>query len=253
MITIIADVHGAAALLRRLVDTVEGPLLILGDLINFVDYRTLDGIVTQMVGRELSAEMVRLRSQGRFDEARAGWQAHTAGREEEMRDVYRKLVEAEYRAVGAALEGVEAFVTFGNVDRPRTLRRHLPATARFVDTQVIELDGATFGFAGGGIDRGLGIPGEVGDEEMEAKLERLGGVDVLCTHVPPAIGPLSSDVVGGPQKGSEPVLRFIHRHRPAWHYFGDIHQPQAVAWRVGVTRCVNAGYFRATGRGVRHG
>ena len=37
------------------------------------------------------------------------------------------------------------------------------------------------------------------------------------------------------------------------HILGDIHQPRATTWRLGSTICINAGYFRATGRPVRHG
>ncbi len=88
---------------------------------------------------------------------------------------------------------------------------------------------------------------------MAAKLDDLGPVDVLCTHVAPAVRPLSKDVIGRRIKESQPVLDYIREHRPRWHYFGDIHQPQATTWRVGSTTCINVGYFRATGRPVRHG
>jgi Icc-related predicted phosphoesterase len=77
-------------------------------------------------------------------------------------------------------------------------------------------------------------------------------VDVLCTHVPPAVTPLAKDVVGGREKSFGAILDYLERHQPAYHYFGDIHQPQAVRWRIGVTECRNVGYFRATGRAVRH-
>ena len=87
---------------------------------------------------------------------------------------------------------------------------------------------------------------------MAAKLEQLGRVDVLCTHVPPAVPPLASDVIGGRYKGSGPVLAYIERHRPGFHYFGDVHQPQASSWRIGTTLCRNVGYFRATGRPMVH-
>jgi hypothetical protein len=59
-------------------------------------------------------------------------------------------------------------------------------------------------------------------------------------------------VVGGRLKESPAVLDYLLEHRPRWHYFGDIHQPQATTWRVGDTNCVNVGYFRATRRPVRH-
>ena len=99
----------------------------------------------------------------------------------------------------------------------------------------------------------IGVPGEVSHEAMAEKLEGLGPVDVLCTHVAPAIRQLSNDVIGGRPKQSQAVLDYLHRHRPSWHYFGDIHQPQATTWRVGETTCVNVGYSRATARPIRHG
>jgi len=87
---------------------------------------------------------------------------------------------------------------------------------------------------------------------MADKLDRLGRVDVLCTHVPPAITSLATDVVAGRTKGSTAVLEYLERARPPFHYFGDVHQPQASRWRLGATRCVNVGYFRATGRAMAH-
>jgi Icc-related predicted phosphoesterase len=86
---------------------------------------------------------------------------------------------------------------------------------------------------------------------MEELLERLGSVDVLCTHVAPALDPLQTDVVTGrAERGSAPLLGFIRSHHPRLHLFGDVHQPQASTWRVGPTRCRNVGYFRATERAV---
>jgi Icc-related predicted phosphoesterase len=88
---------------------------------------------------------------------------------------------------------------------------------------------------------------------MAAKLDQLGPVDVLCTHVPPAVPMLASDVIGGRPKGSGPILDYIKEHRPRYHFFGDIHQPRALSWRLGETMCRNVGYFRATGRAFAFG
>lgn len=247
---IIADVHGATAALRRVAGAGES-LVVLGDLINFIDYRTNDGIVTDIAGRTFVAEMVRLRTAGRFDEARAHWLGFIGGREDEMREAFDRAITAAYRDVCPALEGSGAYVTFGNVDRPDLLAATLPAGCRFVDGEVVEIEGVRFGIAGGGMVS-LGTPGEVSEEVMAAKLDRLGPVDVLGTHLPPAVIPLSTDVIGGRAKGSQAILDYLRRHRPPWHYFGDVHQPQAITWRVGTTKCVNVGYFRATGRAVRH-
>jgi Icc-related predicted phosphoesterase len=251
MIRLVADVHGAVDALAQ-VAARQGKLIVLGDLINFIDYRTNEGIVSEVSGPELVQAVVGLRMAGDFEAAAALWRQHAAGREAELRAKYDELVDEAYREICAALEGCEAYVTYGNVDRPDLLKERLPASARFVDAEKIELDGTVFGFAGGGT-LALGTPGEVADEEMEAKLASLGPVDVLCTHVPPALDALADDVIGGRQKGSLPVLDYLWSQQPRLHYFGDIHQPQATTWRVGATTCHNVGYFRATGRAVTHG
>ena len=250
MILLVADVHGASRALRRVVAR-GGTLLVLGDLINFIDYRTNEGIVSEVAGSEFVAEMVGLRSAGRFDDARRRWGEFSIGREEELKVRFDALVDAAYADVCSALRGAHGFATYGNVDRPDVMARHLPDGVEFVDGVAIEIEGIRIGFAGGGLPA-LGIPGEVDDDQMATKLSALGDVDVLCTHVPPAFDPLASDVVGGRQKGSAAVRQYIEDCQPANHYFGDVHQPQATRWRVGRTTCVNVGYFRATGRAVRH-
>jgi Icc-related predicted phosphoesterase len=86
---------------------------------------------------------------------------------------------------------------------------------------------------------------------MSRLLDTVGEVDVLCTHVAPALDPLQTDVVTGrAERGSAPLLDYIRATRPRLHLFGDVHQPQASSWRVGSTRCRNVGYFRATERAM---
>jgi Icc-related predicted phosphoesterase len=249
-VLIVADVHGATEALRRVAGAGE-PLVVLGDLINFIDYRTNEGIVTDIAGRPFVDRVVAMRTAGRFDDSRALWRQFVSGREQEVTDAFDRAVTEAYLDVCAGLEGATAYVTFGNVDRPDLLASMLPPGCRFVDGEALDIEGIRFGIAGGG-QMSLGTPGEVTEEAMAAKLDRIGPVDVLGTHLPPAIPALSTDVVGGRAKGSEAVLEYLLRRRPRWHYFGDVHQPQASAWRIGPTRCVNVGYFRATGRAVRH-
>jgi len=248
---IVSDVHGAAEPLRRVAMMGE-PLLVLGDLINYIDYRSNDGIVADISGKGLVDEFVRLRAEEGHVAASDFWHEQWLGREDEMRERYRDAAERSYREVCGALVGCDAFVTYGNVDRPDMLAEHLPDGARFVDGEVVEIDGLRVGFAGGGLAR-IGTPGEITEEDMASKLARLGPVDILATHVAPAVPALACDVIGGGEKGSVAVLDYIETHRPPFHYFGDIHQPKATRWRVGPTVCINAGYFRATGRAIRHG
>ena len=248
---IVSDVHGAHEALANLAP--EGStVLVLGDLVNLVDYRTNEGIVTDVVGMDLVRRVVDLRTQHRFDEASALWREENAARYDEISERVGAAMRDEYEAVARSLARYVAFVTFGNVDDPPMLQETLPSSATFVDAEVVEIDGYSVGFAGGGVPS-IGSAGEVTAEEMESKLSTLGPVDILCTHVPPAVGVLASDVIGGRAKGSTPVLEYVLRERPAFHYFGDVHQPTALRWRVGETVCVNVSYFRATGRGIEHG
>ena len=247
---LVADVHGAAAALRRVVGDGE-PVLVLGDLINFIDYRTMDGILSDLVGTETAVRLVNARGAGRLDQARAVWSELSREREDELRSRMSDLIHAAYVDVCPALDGADVYVTYGNVDRPDVMRALLPVGVRFVDAEVVTIEGRRVGFAGGGLAGGLGIPGEVTEDEMAAKLAALGPVDVLCTHVAPDVPPLARDVVGRTVRGSRAVLDYLRKMQPARHFFGDVHQPQAITWRVGDTACVNVGYFRATGRAVR--
>ncbi|MBT8202215.1 MAG: metallophosphoesterase [Acidimicrobiia bacterium] len=248
---LVADVHGASSKLRTLVESIDEPLLVLGDLINFTDYRNFDGILAELSGRDFVADLVGLRMEGRFDDARALWQQRAEGREDELRRRHTELVEEAYIDIMGALSGADAYVTYGNVDRVDVLTRHLPAGSRFIEHDRLEIEGYVVGIVGGGVRSGLNVPGELEDQEMGRRLDALGPVDVLCTHVAPAIPALQRDVVGGMSKGSPAVLEYLTAHQPRFHFFGDVHQPQATHWRVGKTRCRNVGYFRATGRGVQ--
>lgn len=247
---IVSDIHGAFDDLARVARLGE-PVLILGDFLNFVDYRTMEGMLADVAGRDFVVSLTDLRERGEHGAARALWAEYSAGREEEIRARYDALTRAEYERMARALRGSESYVIYGNVDRPDLLRDHLPEGCRFVDGDVVDIRGVRVGFAGGGV-ASIGVPGEVEEAEMERKLAGLGPVEMLCTHVAPAVRPLSRDVVGGRLKESPAVLAYILEHRPRWHYFGDIHQPQATSWRVGDTWSVNVGYFRATKRPVRH-
>lgn len=247
---LVSDVHGAFGALAKVAALGE-PLLILGDFLNFVDYRTMEGMLADIAGREFVAELTDLRDRGEHEAARALWRGFAAGQEDTLRQRYDERIAADYQAARVALEGSESYVIYGNVDRPDMLRDCLPSGSRFVDGEVIDLEGLRVGFAGGGV-ASIGVPGEIEDEALARKLAGLGPVDMLCTHVAPAVRPLSHDVIGGRPKQSPAVLDYLLEHRPRWHYFGDIHQPQATSWRVGSTTCRNVGYFRATGRAVRH-
>lgn len=247
---VVSDVHGAFDALADLARTGE-TLLILGDLLNLMDYRTGEGLVADVLGIEFALESARARGRGDYRMMRDLWVERVGDRSAEVRAEIGEAARGQYAQMAKALEGSAAFVTFGNVDRPDMLASYLPDGCTFVDGEALTIDGLTVGFVGGGIATPVGAAGEVSDEEMAEKLGSMGPVDVLCSHLPPAVAALCTDVVTGrEERSSGPILDFIRHHQPRLHLFGDVHQPQAQRWRVGATRCVNVGYFRATHRPV---
>ena len=247
---VVSDVHGAFEPLAELARSGE-PLLVLGDMLNLLDYRTGEGITAEILGREVALDVAAARAAGDFGRMRDIWSEHVEDWET-FRAAWSDQAERQYRAMRAALEGTSGYTTFGNVDRPSMLRDHLPDGWRFVHGEVLEIEGWRIGVVGGGTETPLRAQGEVTDAEMRRELAGLGDVDILCTHVPPALRPMRFDVVTGrEERSSLPILEWILEHQPMRHLHGDVHQPQAARWRIGRTLCTNVGYFRATGRAVR--
>ena len=248
---ILSDVHGAFDRLAEVAGQGE-TLLILGDLINLLDYRTREGIIADVLGSQFGDQVADHRARGDYVAMREAWGEVAGDRRDQIRAAIREAVEAEYRLCQRALAGAQGFCTYGNVDTPELLRAALPPAVRFVDGEVFEVEGVRIGFVGGGISTPMGAAGEVTDEEMAAKLERIGPVEILCSHLPPRVDALRTDVITGRrERSSAPILDYLLRHQPRHHFFGDVHQPQALTWRVGMTICHNVGYFRATGRPFR--
>ena len=247
----VSDVHAAFAALRRVVATGE-TLAILGDLANLTDYRTGEGAIADVLGLEFARRTAAARAAGDYASMRAMWLEKVGDRVDETRGQIAEAIDNQYVGAHEALTGGQGVVIHGNVDRPDALRASLPHGFRFVHGETLDHKGLRFGFVGGGVATPLRAQGEVSDEEMSQRLADLGPVDVLCTHVPAAVRSLRRDVVTGrEERGSEPIRDYLETERPRFHLFGDVHQPQASKWRIGPTQCVNAGYFRATGRFLR--
>jgi Icc-related predicted phosphoesterase len=247
-VTAISDLHGAVEHLDRVGRECDA-LLVLGDLINVLDYRTWDGILVEVFGREPVAQAAELRARGRFDEARAAIREHVGDGEQEARARFVELARHDYERVFAAMPE-HAFVTYGNVDIPELLTAARPAGVRFVDAEAVAIGGWTFGFVGGGVRTPLAIPGEVGDDEYAAKFDRVGPVDVICTHMPPRIPWYTYDVLGRKfEPGSVALIAYVQERRPRYALFGHVHNPLVNRGNIGLTDMVNVGHFQGTGRG----
>jgi len=247
-VTAISDLHGAVEHLDTVGKECDA-LLVLGDLINVLDYRTMDGILVEVFGREPVAEAAELRARGRFDEARAAFRASVGAGEPEARARFVELARQDYERVFDALPD-HAYVTYGNVDIPEMLAAVKPDRVRFVDGEAVDLGSWRFGFVGGGVRTPLGIPGEVADEEHAAKFEKVGSADVICTHVPPRIPFYCYDVVARKfEPGSVPLIAYVQEHRPTYALFGHVHNPFLGRGGIGFTEMVNVGHFQGTGLG----
>lgn len=245
-IHVISDLHGAVGSLREAGRGCD-VLLVLGDLINVLDYITMEGILVDIFGAEPVREAVGLRGRGRYREAREAMRRRGPD-DDEIRSRFVELARAEYQRVFDAMPD-GSIVTYGNVDVPDLLRSMIPSGIRFVDGEILELGGERFGIVGGGLRTPLGIAGEVEEAEYDRKLHALGPVDVVCTHQPPRIPWLVYDVLGRRfEPGSTGLIAYIREHQPARSYFGHVHQPLAARGTIGRTELINVGHFRGTGR-----
>jgi len=134
------------------------------------------------------------------------------------------------------------------VDVPPVWPEFARAGVHVHDGTTAELDGWRFGFVGGGLRSPMRTPFEIPDEEYAAKVAAVGEVDVLCSHIPPAVPELTYDVVARRfERGSTALLDAIRTTQPRYALFGHVHQPLQGRLRVGRTECVNVGHFRSTG------
>ena len=229
-------------------------LVLLGDLINFLDYHSMSGILTEVFSTDAVAEVVRLRTAGDSIGAQKLMRERAAGREDFVADEIGRRVRAQYESVFAALPD-PTYLILGNVDNPHVAQSFVDANpaVRQPDGRVVVIDGERWGFVGGALPTPLKVAGEISVDEMRAKIDGLTEVDVLCSHIPPLVPELCYDTHAGRlERGSEDLLRFIEEAAPWRAYFGHVHQPLVSSLRIGSTLCVNVGYFRATGRAFPH-
>ena len=244
---VVSDVHGRA---DALADAGRGAdaLICLGDLLLFLDYADNgQGIFADLFGAEATRVYVELRTAGRFDEARELSARLLAQRDQSPASLFETAMARQYAELFGALPE-PAYLTYGNVDVPRMWERYTKPGHHVLDGGTVELDGWRFGFVGGGLKSAYRTPYEMSEEEFRAKIEAVGEVDVLCTHIPPAVPELLYDTVARRlEKGSVALLEAIRTIRPRYSIFGHVHQPLAHRTRIGVTECLNVGHFRATG------
>jgi Icc-related predicted phosphoesterase len=244
---VVSDVHGRADALGGAADGADA-LICLGDLLLFVDYADHGkGIFPDLFGAEAARRYIELRTAQRFDEARQMSALLWAGLGGDAAVHIEAAASRQYEELFAALPS-PSYLTYGNVDIPRMWPEHLRPGHHVLDGERVELGGWSFGFVGGGLRTVYRTPNELADDIYAAKVAAVAGVDVLCTHIPPAVPELLFDTVARRmERGSEALLDAIAATQPRYVLFGHVHQPLASRIIIGRTECVNVGHFRATG------
>jgi Icc-related predicted phosphoesterase len=245
---VVSDVHGNARDLARAGEGADA-LVCLGDLILFLDYADHSrGIFPDLFGVENADRIVELRTARRFTEAREFGARLWAGLDGDRATVIEQAVRKQYAELFAAFP-TPTYATYGNVDMPPLWKEYAREGTTVLDGERVEIGGLVFGFVGGGLRTPMRTPYEITDEEYAAKIEAVGEVDVLCTHIPPEVPELVYDTVARRfERGSRALLDAIHRTRPRYALFGHVHQPLVRRMRIGATECVNVGHFAGTGR-----
>ncbi len=247
-LNIVSDVHGSVEALKRAADGADA-LVCLGDFVLFIDYaEPANGIFGALFGEQNTRKYIELRTAGAFDEARA-WSRQLWAQVTEREGVSREqlvdhMIKEQYRELFAALP-TPTYLTYGNVDVPDFWAEFLREGHTVLDGQTIELDGLRFGFVGGGLISPMRTPYELDEDTYAAHVAALGPVDVLCSHIPPAVPELLYDTVARRfEHGSNALARYIADVQPRYSVFGHVHQPLVQRTRIGRTECVNVGHFR---------
>jgi Icc-related predicted phosphoesterase len=244
---VVSDVHARVDALAKSGDGADA-LICLGDLVLFLDYDDPSGgIFAELFGKEAAVELISLRTQRRFDDARSFsaqlWDSTGRDRGELIEEMIRKQYQDLFDAMPKP-----AYVTYGNVDVPRLYADYMRDGITVLDGQTAEIGGRTFGFVGGGLRTPMRTPYEISDEDYAAKVAAIGAVDVLCAHIPPAVPELLYDVEARRmERGSEAILDAIRDTSPELVLFGHVHNPLVRRTRIGRTECVNVGHFRGRG------
>jgi Icc-related predicted phosphoesterase len=225
----------------------KGPIVILGDLINWIDYRDGQGIAKDVFGSENVRKLINLRKEHRFNERKSLWKELYQNDPDEISKKMQEAILKQYEDVFDVLKNYEVWFIPGNVDDVKIMNLYISDTVKNVDGLIIDYDNKKIGFAGGGVPTPINARGEIDEDTFSKKLHSLREVDIVCTHAPPLVKELVTDVITNKiEQGWVSLNAFIEKYQPQLSLFGDVHQPQASNWQIKSTKCINVGYFRAT-------
>jgi uncharacterized protein len=140
------------------------------------------------------------------------------------------------RFLEAALESNrKLFYVFGNSDSPKN---ELPKEVAVLHGEKVRQGGYTMGGLGGSNKTPFNTPFELEDQEADEILAKLGKVDILVSHCPPAGSKCDRSPAG--HIGSAPVRKYVESFRPMLVLSGHVHEGRGVDNLDGTT-VVNPG------------
>ena len=242
----ISDVHYQLDHLNSLPKN-KGPVVILGDLINWIDYRDGQGIAMDVFGKDNVKKLVNLRKEHRFDERKSLWNELYQSDPDKISKKMQDAILKQYEDVFGVLKNYEVWLIPGNVDDVNIMNKYTSNSIKNVDGLIMEYNNKKIGFAGGGVPTPINARGEIDEDTFSKTLSTLKEAEIICTHAPPLVDELVTDVITNKiEQGWLSLKDFIEKHQPQFSLFGDVHQPQASNWVIKTTKCINVGYFRAT-------
>ncbi len=246
ILQVVADIHGAHDLLKRRIDP-DLPLLVLGDSLNLLDFRTFDGVLLKVLGkRKLVSILLTFGTRGKKAAIERADRLFFHDENAVLRT--REIVQEEYAKLADILPE-RSYVIHGNVDYPDLLQQAI-GEKRTITGGNREIGGRRIGFIAGTprYHNAMVLPGELPKEQYYEHLAAVEPCEVLLSHFTPRIEDVMFDtVVRKPWGGSRRLVRFCEDHRVALHLFGHVHNPKSRIVEQGPTRFVNVGGFRYNG------
>ena len=242
----ISDVHHGLVSLKNLPNTKE-PIVILGDLINWIDYRNGEGIAQDVFGKDIVVRLIQLRKDHNFEERKKLWSSMFEKDQEEVQLKLEQAIYRQYQEVFKTLKNYEVLIIPGNVDSEKIIKETMTNNVNYVDGKVINYKHFKIGFAGGGVPTPINARGEISEEVFSLKLKQLGEVDIICTHAPPYVKELITDVITNKKRTRVGKLK---ENIPMKKNLNILYSEMSInlkpsKWRLGTTDCLNVGYFRA--------
>ena len=143
----ISDVHYQLDHLNSLPKN-KGPIVILGDLINWIDYRDGQGIAMDVFGKDNVKKLVNLRKEHRFDERKSLWKELYQSDPDKISKKMQDAILKQYEDVFGVLKNYEVWFIPGNVDDVNIMNSYTNNSIKNVDGLIVEYNNKKIGFAG---------------------------------------------------------------------------------------------------------